>query len=125
MKTSSASSASNLSPYQQERAAFVASAILHERQGSTGDLPSGAMHCNVQLRKVLERTCITTGSVTRFILDKDAPLAVPYHEQGDTVFISDESVFTERTLAIFNSVREYAFTLTEEEYDHEQYHREA
>ncbi|AHB12103.1 hypothetical protein Paz_06 [Xylella phage Paz] len=94
------------------------SATLHERQGRNCGGPSGVVHSNVRLRKVLERTHVKTGEVTRFVYDPDVKVE---HWIGNTLVTSDENIFDPEHYrrSVF-----HVFTLTEEEYDREQYHRE-
>lgn len=122
MKTSSASSVLILA--MKLNGGFVlASDILRERQGRNTGGPSAVTHSEVSLRPVIERLCVHTGRLTRFVYDKAAPLSVPpMIPDPPEVRISDESLFRRETIELFERMtKHYAFTLTEEEYDHERY----
>lgn len=98
-----------------------AAAVAHEQRylGIAG--PCGRAHRLVGIRKTIERMRVSDGFITTFILDPDAP---PYTTVDttnmSTVCLSDPALFTAHMVREFNSAtKDYIFTLTEQEYDHE------
>lgn len=134
MKTSSASSGHRMRNYPVQTvgmlhaASWAAPAILHEKRGRNTGGPSGAMHSSIELRKVVERLCLTTGDVCTFV---DMPGNGPtvqvnrdtFHVYGTPLMFREE--FVDRVLNRRGHNTTHLFTLTEKEYNHEKYHRES
>lgn len=131
MKTSSASSALPPLLLLKLGGQFVtASDMLHERQGRNTGGPSGAMHSSIELRKVVERMCLTTGEMHTFIDMSGGKEGMTDTRKvnADTthVYATPKMFTTEFVDFILNHYsKEYLFTLTEKEYHHEQYQRES
>lgn len=134
MKTSSASSGYRMRNYPVQAASlrnalsWALPVILHERQGRNTGGPSGAMHSSIELRKVVERMCLTTGEVCTFV---DMPGNGPtvqvnrdtFHVYGTPLMFREE--FVDRILNRRGNNTTHLFTLTEKEYHREQYQRES
>lgn len=96
-------------------------AVAHEQRylGISG--PCGRAHRLVGIRKTIERMRVSDGFITTLILDPTAPKFILADTSNmSTVHLSDASLFTAHMVQVFNNAtKDYIFTLTEQEYDHE------